>query len=139
MLGGEFSRDVAAVTAGGAARHSRFGIVNSLYYDKRRGRIRSKQAGRGGTGTVMRAKGLSAIVVRSSLPRANGNNAVDPAGVRRVQAVGDVDGPTHHQAQHGFLGEAGAAQDGADPAEIDPLSGNAVLSGVPVEIEPRGR
>jgi len=82
--GGELSRDVAAVTAGGGARHSRFGIVNSLYYDKRRGRVRSKQAGRGGTGTVMRAKGLSAIVVRSSRPRSNGNNAVDPRGVRRA-------------------------------------------------------
>ena len=82
--GGEFNTSTAAVTAGGAARHSRLGIVNSLYYDKRRGRVRSKQAGRGGTGTVMRAKGLSAIVVRSSLPRANGNNAVDPRGVRQA-------------------------------------------------------
>jgi hypothetical protein len=26
-----------------------------------------------------------------------------------------------------------------DPAEIDPLSGNAVLSGVPVSIEPLAR
>lgn len=82
--GGEYDATVAAVTAGGAARHSRLGIVNSLYYDKRRGRVRAKQAGRGGTGTVMRAKGLSAIVVRSSRSRVNGNNAVDPEGVRRA-------------------------------------------------------
>ncbi|MFC1525720.1 aldehyde ferredoxin oxidoreductase C-terminal domain-containing protein [Candidatus Latescibacterota bacterium] len=81
---GELSTTVAAVTAGEAACHSRLGIVNSLYYDKRRGRVRSKQAGRGGTGTVMRTKGLRAIVVRSSLSRGNGNNAVDPQGVRQA-------------------------------------------------------
>ena len=84
--GGELDQTVAAVTTGMGARHSRFGIVNSLYYDKRRRRIRSKQAGRGGTGTVLRAKGLLGIVVRSSLSQGNGNNAVDPAGVRRAGA-----------------------------------------------------
>ncbi|MBM4452688.1 MAG: aldehyde:ferredoxin oxidoreductase, partial [Chloroflexi bacterium] len=81
--GGEFSDALAAVTAGIGARNSRFGIVNSLFFDRRRKRIRSKQAGRGGTGTVMRAKGLRGIVVRSNLPRANGNNAIDKEGVRR--------------------------------------------------------
>ncbi|MBT4504350.1 MAG: aldehyde:ferredoxin oxidoreductase [Gemmatimonadetes bacterium] len=80
----EFSDSVAAVTAGEGARHSRFGIINSLYYDKKRRRIRAKQAGRGGTGTVMRAKGLRGIVVRSGLPRGNGNNAVDREGVRQA-------------------------------------------------------
>ena len=34
---------------------------------------------------------------------------------------------------------AGASiNDLTDPAEIDPLSGNAVLSGVPVRVEPAG-
>lgn len=80
--GGGYSDSVAAVTAGNGACHARFGIVNSLYFDRRRNRIRSKQAGRGGTGTVMRAKGLRGIVVRSRLPRVNGNNAVDREGVR---------------------------------------------------------
>ena len=82
--GGEYSDCLAAVTAGDGACNARFGIVNSLYFDRRRNRIRSKQAGRGGTGTVMRYKGLRAIVVRSSLPRANGNNAIDKEGVRRA-------------------------------------------------------
>ena len=82
--GGEYSDSVAAVTSGEGARHSRFGIINSLYYDKKRRRIRAKQAGRGGTGTVMRAKSLRSIVVRSGLPRGNGNNAVDREGVRRA-------------------------------------------------------
>ena len=82
--GGEYSDSLAAVTAGEGARHARFGIVNSLFFDRKRGRIRSKQAGRGGTGTVMRAKGLRSIVVRSSLSKVNGNNAVDKKGVREA-------------------------------------------------------
>jgi aldehyde:ferredoxin oxidoreductase len=81
---GKYSDSVAAVTAGKGACNARFGIINSLYYDRKRKRIRSKQAGRGGTGTVMRFKGLRGIVARTNLPRANGNNAVDPKGVRQA-------------------------------------------------------
>jgi aldehyde:ferredoxin oxidoreductase len=84
--GGEYSDSVAAVTVGKGARNARFGIVNSLFYDRRRDRIRCKQAGRGGTGTVMRFKRLRAIVARSSLAKANGNNAVDLEGVRQAGA-----------------------------------------------------
>jgi aldehyde:ferredoxin oxidoreductase len=79
---GQYSDCLAAVSAGRGALHARYGVIHSLYYDRRRHRIRAKQAGRGGTGTVMRAKGLKSIVVRSSLPKANGNNPVDKAGVR---------------------------------------------------------
>ncbi len=82
--GGDYSDCLAAVTAGGGACHSRFGVIHSLFFDQRRSRIRSKQAGRGGTGTVMRAKGLRGIVVRSSLSKVNGNNAVDKKGVREA-------------------------------------------------------
>ncbi|MFC1892894.1 aldehyde ferredoxin oxidoreductase C-terminal domain-containing protein [Chloroflexota bacterium] len=82
--GGEYSDSLAAVTAGQGACNARFGIINSLYFDRKRMRIRSKQAGRGGTGTVMRAKGLRSIVVRSSLSKANGNNAIDKEGVRQA-------------------------------------------------------
>jgi len=81
---GEYSDSLAAVTAGKGACNARFGIINSLFFDRKRNRIRAKQAGRGGTGTVMRTKGLRGIVVRSSLPKANGNNAVDKEGVRRA-------------------------------------------------------
>lgn len=82
--GGEYSDCLAAVTAGEGACHARFGVIHSLFFDQRRRRIRSKQAGRGGTGTVMRAKGLRGIVVRSSLSKVNGNNAVDKKGVREA-------------------------------------------------------
>jgi aldehyde:ferredoxin oxidoreductase len=81
---GQYSDTLAAVVAGEGAQHSRFGIINSLFFDRRRNRIRAKQAGRGGTGTVMRTKGLRAVVVKSSLPKANGNNAVDKELVRQA-------------------------------------------------------
>jgi aldehyde:ferredoxin oxidoreductase len=79
---GSYSDCLAAVSTGKGALHARYGVIHSLYYDRRRGRVRAKQAGRGGTGTVMRAKRLRSIVVRSSLPKANGNNPVDKKGVR---------------------------------------------------------
>jgi aldehyde:ferredoxin oxidoreductase len=83
---GELVENTAAVTTGTGARNTRFGIINSLFYDKRRKRMRCKQAGRGGTGTVMLAKGLKAIIVRSSLPRVQANNPVDKDGVREAGA-----------------------------------------------------
>ncbi|HEY55229.1 MAG TPA: aldehyde:ferredoxin oxidoreductase [Dehalococcoidia bacterium] len=82
--GGQYSDCLAAVSTGKGAVNTRFGVTHSLYFDRRRQRIRSKQAGRGGTGTVMRAKGLRSIVVRSSLSKVDGNNAVDKKGVREA-------------------------------------------------------
>ena len=61
---GELNENIAAVTTGIGASNARFGIINSLFYDRRRKRMRSKQAGRGGTGTVMSFKGLKAVIVR---------------------------------------------------------------------------
>ena len=81
LNGGEFSSGIAVVTAGGGACHARFGIINSHYFDKRRNRIRTKQAGRGGTGTVMRFKKLRGIVVKSGSMKASSNNAVDAKSV----------------------------------------------------------
>jgi len=83
---GELSENVAAVTTGIGAVNTRFGIINSLFYDRRRKRMRSKQAGRGGTGTVMRHKGLRAVIVRSSQARVGANNPVDEKGVKESGA-----------------------------------------------------
>jgi len=110
--GGEYSDSLAAVTVGKGARNTRFGIVNSLFYDRRRNRIRCKQAGRGGTGTVMRFKGLRGIVVRSSLSKANGNNAVDreavrQAGARLKEVISDCD---HKQLNLGAWGTTGLSE-----------------------------
>ena len=43
----KLSENVAAVSAGVGALNTRYGILNSLFYDSRRKRVRSKQAGRG--------------------------------------------------------------------------------------------
>jgi aldehyde:ferredoxin oxidoreductase len=84
---GELTDTLAAVTAGKGALNSRFGIVDSLYYDRRRNRVRAKQAGRGGTGTVMRTKGLRGVVVRSGKSKANANNAADREAVRKAGSL----------------------------------------------------
>jgi len=74
--------NVAAVAAGVGGKNSYFGIINSLFYDIKRKRFRSKQAGRGGTGTVMRHKGLKAVVVANSFPRTKANHPAHPEMVK---------------------------------------------------------
>jgi len=76
---------VAFVTSGIGAKNTFIGCINSMYYDVRRKRCRAKQAGRGGTGTVMRDKGLCGIVVKCNTPMGRGNR---PADLKRVRAVG---------------------------------------------------
>ncbi|MBW1798134.1 MAG: aldehyde:ferredoxin oxidoreductase [Deltaproteobacteria bacterium] len=83
---GELNENIAAVTTGIGASNARFGIINSLFYDRRRNRMRSKQAGRGGTGTVMSLKGLKAVIVRSSRSKVGSNNPVDDKGVKQAGA-----------------------------------------------------
>jgi aldehyde:ferredoxin oxidoreductase len=75
--------NLAAAIAGPGADQSWHGIVNSVYFDKRRGRLRSKQAGRGGTGTVMRDKNLMAIAVKCNKPKPGAIAAADPEEVKR--------------------------------------------------------
>jgi aldehyde:ferredoxin oxidoreductase len=77
--------NVAFVTAGIGAKHTWFGCLDSVYYDSRRHRCRSKQAGRGGSGTVMREKGLWGILVKCNVSVANANH---PADRERIRAAG---------------------------------------------------
>lgn len=84
--GSRLSENIAAVTTGIGAANTKFGIINSLFYDRRRKRMRAKQAGRGGTGTVMSTKGLNAVIVRCSDARVNANHPVDETGVKRSGA-----------------------------------------------------
>ena len=58
-------RNIAVVSAGRGADHTRMGILNFSFYDWRRKIPRLKQAGRGGIGTVFRDKNIKAIVVRN--------------------------------------------------------------------------
>ncbi len=58
-------RNIAVVSAGRAAEHTRMGVLNFSFYDWRRRVPRLKQAGRGGVGTVFRDKKLKALVLKN--------------------------------------------------------------------------
>jgi NADH:ubiquinone oxidoreductase subunit E len=56
-------KNVAVVSAGRGAQHTRMGVLNFSFYDWRRKVARLKQAGRGGIGTVFRDKKLKALAI----------------------------------------------------------------------------
>lgn len=83
----EAPRDVAAVstvTTGSGAEHTRMGCLNLSFFDLKREAVRVKQAGRGGTGTVFRNKGIAAIVVKSPPVDAAANHPADIESLREI-------------------------------------------------------
>ncbi|NLF00297.1 MAG: aldehyde:ferredoxin oxidoreductase [Anaerolineales bacterium] len=76
---------MSSVTAGRGAEHTRMGCLNVSLFDRRRGDLRYKQAGRGGIGTVLRDKRIKAVVVRSPRVQADSN---DPADMTRLASTG---------------------------------------------------
>lgn len=64
-------KNIAVVSTGAAAGHSLIGMLNFSFYDPKRKKVRLKQAGRGGIGTVFRDKKIKAIVCR--IPGVKGN------------------------------------------------------------------
>ncbi len=70
-------RNIGVVSAGSAADHSLIGMLNFSFYDPKRKKIRLKQAGRGGIGTVFRNKKIKAIVCKIPGVKGNLNNVVD--------------------------------------------------------------
>jgi aldehyde:ferredoxin oxidoreductase len=68
---------VSVVSTGTAADHVNITCLNFSFWDKRRKVARLKQAGRGGTGTVFRNKGIKAMVVKYSGLKVDTNNPVD--------------------------------------------------------------
>ena len=71
------ARNIGIVSTGAAAEHSLIGMINFTFYDVKRKKIRLKQAGRGGLGTVMRDKKIKAIVARVPGVTGNLNNVAD--------------------------------------------------------------
>jgi len=69
--------NISVVCTGAAAEHSLIGMLNFTWWDKRRGCIRLKQAGRGGIGTVFRDKKIRALVCRGPVVKADMNHPVD--------------------------------------------------------------
>jgi aldehyde:ferredoxin oxidoreductase len=82
--GDKAKRGISTVSAGTGADHARFGCLNFSFYDTRRGRVRYKQAGRGGLGTVFRDKKIKALVVKFSDMKGDLNKPADPKLLREV-------------------------------------------------------
>ena len=77
-------RSVSVVSAGLGARHSLLGCLNFSWYDVKRRRVRYKQAGRGGLGTVFEDKGLKALVVRWDTVSMETNQPADKEALKAV-------------------------------------------------------
>jgi aldehyde:ferredoxin oxidoreductase len=77
-------RDISSVSAGTGADHALFGCLNFSWYDLRRQRVRLKQAGRGGLGSVFRNKKLKALVVKKSGVTSDSNHPADREQVKRA-------------------------------------------------------
>jgi aldehyde:ferredoxin oxidoreductase len=70
-------KNIGIVSTGEAAEHSLMGMLNFSFYDSKRKKIRLKQAGRGGIGTVFRDKKIKALVCKIPGVKGNLNNVVD--------------------------------------------------------------
>jgi aldehyde:ferredoxin oxidoreductase len=70
-------KNIAVVSAGTAAENSLIGMLNFSFYDPKRKKVRFKQAGRGGIGSVFRDKKILALVARIPGVKGNLNNVVD--------------------------------------------------------------
>ena len=68
---------IGVVSTGSAAEHSLIGMLNFSFYDPKRKKVRLKQAGRGGIGTVFRNKRIKALVCKIPGVKGNLNNVVD--------------------------------------------------------------
>jgi aldehyde:ferredoxin oxidoreductase len=77
-------RNLSIVSSGRGAENTNLGILNVTWYDVRRRKVRIKQAGRGGTGSVFRDKKILAIVVKYSGVNAGSNNAAYPELVKKA-------------------------------------------------------
>jgi aldehyde:ferredoxin oxidoreductase len=68
---------IAVVSSGTAADHSLIGMLNFSFYDRRKQRVRLKQAGRGGIGSVFRNKKIKAVVALVPKVESDMNKVVD--------------------------------------------------------------
>ncbi len=74
--------NISVVSSGKAAEHSLIGMLNFTFYDIRRGKVRLKQAGRGGIGTLMRHKKVRALVAKVAKVPGDMNNVVDMDSIK---------------------------------------------------------
>ena len=76
--------NVSVVTAGPGAENTYFGCLNFSWWDSGRKRVRYKQAGRGGIGTVFSDKKLKAIVARFGTISMRANQPADFPALKSV-------------------------------------------------------
>jgi len=75
---------VSVVSSGPAAKHTKWGMLNFSWFVRGRNWASSKQAGRGGIGTVFIDKNLKALVCLSPKVTINSNNPADLEGARKI-------------------------------------------------------
>ncbi|MBT3168940.1 MAG: aldehyde:ferredoxin oxidoreductase [Candidatus Cloacimonetes bacterium] len=73
---------ISVVSAGMAAENSQIGVLNFSFYDKKRKKVRLKQAGRGGIGSVLRNKKIKALVAIATKIESDPNNVVDMKAIQ---------------------------------------------------------
>jgi aldehyde:ferredoxin oxidoreductase len=78
-------RHISVVSTGPGAKNTLIGCLNFTWYDLKRKRVRYKQAGRGGIGSVFADKRIKAIVARWDTVTIQTNN---PADKNSLKAVG---------------------------------------------------
>ncbi len=76
--------NVSVVTAGPGGEHTHFGCLNFSWFDAGRKRVRYKQAGRGGIGTVFADKRVKAVVARYGAISMKSNSPADPELLKQV-------------------------------------------------------
>ncbi len=89
-------KNIGIVSTGIAAAQSLIRMLNYSFYDPKRKKVRQKQAGRGGTGTVFRNKRIKALVCRIPGVKGNLNNvaeleAIIERGRRFNREMGELD------------------------------------------------
>ena len=75
-------RFVSVISSGKAAENTLIGMLNFSFYDTKRKKVRFKQAGRGGIGTVFRDKKIKAVVIRIAKFDPDMNKAVDVEAIK---------------------------------------------------------
>jgi len=92
----EDKQNISIISSGRAAENALIGMLNFSFWDKRRGCVRLKQAGRGGIGTVFRNKKIKAVVIRYRGVHGDLNNPankglLNAAGVRMHKEIAQND------------------------------------------------
>jgi aldehyde:ferredoxin oxidoreductase len=99
-------RAITVLSSGVGGKNSYFGCLNSSWYDLKRKRVRYKQAGRGGLGTVFRDKNIKAVVVKYSDLGLNSNHPADLEQLKSVarqhsSEIRELDPKQHEMARVG--------------------------------------